>query len=193
MLLPGNHDRVDALRAAFRRRSPRQDGRADGVVEGEVRIVTLDSSRFPEPGGDLDADQLDWLEDVLSAAPTAPTIVALHHPPFATGIGHMDAMALSAAASADLEAVIARHPQVERVVCGHLHRSVIRRFGGTIAQVCPARPMRCSSTWPIGLQRGTTSRRRCSCTDGTPKRASSPTSRSSAITIPSPSATEWRG
>ncbi len=138
VLLPGNHDRVDALRAAFPSSVPERDGRADGVVEGEVRIVTLDSSRFPEPGGDLDADQLDWLEDVLSAAPTAPTIVALHHPPFATGITHMDAMALSASASAGLEEVVRRHPQVERVVCGHLHRSVTRRFGGTVVQVCPS-------------------------------------------------------
>jgi len=137
VLLPGNHDRVDALRAAFPSSVPQRDDRADGVVEGEVRLVALDSSRFPEPGGDLDADQLDWLEEVLSAAPTVPTIVALHHPPFATGIAHMDAMALAAAASDGLEAVIGRHPQVERVVCGHVHRSITRRFGGTIAQVCP--------------------------------------------------------
>ena len=37
----------------------------------------------------------------------------------------------------ELDRVIARHPQVERILCGHLHRTVFRRFAGTIATACP--------------------------------------------------------
>jgi 3',5'-cyclic-AMP phosphodiesterase len=37
-----------------------------------------------------------------------------------------------------LEEVIARHPQVERVISGHLHRAIVTRFGGTIASTCPS-------------------------------------------------------
>ena len=37
-----------------------------------------------------------------------------------------------------LAAVIRRHPQVERIVCGHLHRSIVRRFAGTVACTSPA-------------------------------------------------------
>jgi hypothetical protein len=29
-------------------------------------------------------------------------------------------------------------PQVERVLCGHLHRPIQARFGGTIASTCPS-------------------------------------------------------
>jgi hypothetical protein len=47
-------------------------------------------------------------------------------------------MALSAAASAALADVVGRHPQVERVLCGHLHRSITRRFAGTIVLTCPS-------------------------------------------------------
>ena len=65
-----------------------------------------------------------------------PTLVALHHPPFHTGIGHMDAQGLREPQA--LEAVIAKHGHVERVLCGHLHRSITHRFGGTIASTCPS-------------------------------------------------------
>ena len=34
--------------------------------------------------------------------------------------------------------MIRRHPQVERIVCGHLHRSIVRRFAGTVACTGPA-------------------------------------------------------
>ena len=37
-----------------------------------------------------------------------------------------------------LGAVIARHPQVERIVAGHVHSTMVRRFYGTIAMTCSA-------------------------------------------------------
>jgi 3',5'-cyclic-AMP phosphodiesterase len=37
-----------------------------------------------------------------------------------------------------LEPIIRRHPNVERILCGHLHRSIITRFGGTVAVTCPS-------------------------------------------------------
>jgi 3',5'-cyclic AMP phosphodiesterase CpdA len=60
----------------------------------------------------------------------------LHHAPFVTGLAHVDEVGMDG--SAALEQVIARHPQVERVLCGHVHRSTQIRFGGTIASSCPS-------------------------------------------------------
>ncbi len=34
--------------------------------------------------------------------------------------------------------VLARHPQVERIVCGHLHRLIETRFAGIPASTCPS-------------------------------------------------------
>ncbi|MGH6609350.1 MAG: phosphodiesterase, partial [Burkholderiaceae bacterium] len=76
-----------------------------------------------------------WLERTLAQS-KKPTVVALHHPPFITGIGHMDRISFDA--SKKLEAIIARHPHVERVIAGHLHRPITVRFGGTIASTCPS-------------------------------------------------------
>lgn len=37
----------------------------------------------------------------------------------------------------DLCRIIQRHPQVERITCGHIHRPITLRFGGSVATVCP--------------------------------------------------------
>lgn len=138
-LMPGNHDDPDALRAAFPHHAAgTTHPRCDELIETAVRLVLLDSSRGPAPGGWLDDAQLAWLEGVLDADQATPTVVALHHPPFATGIDHMDAMALDDHSAAALAAIIGRHRHVERVLCGHIHRSITTRFAGTIAMTVPS-------------------------------------------------------
>src|SRR5690606_9046577 len=57
-------------------------------------------------------------------------------PPFRTLIGHMDKIGLMEGA-AELEALLRRYSNVERVLCGHLHRAIDVRFGGTLASTCP--------------------------------------------------------
>jgi 3',5'-cyclic AMP phosphodiesterase CpdA len=134
-LAVGNHDDRDGLRAAFPEHAhlAGEDGFVQYVVDDfTVRLVVLDTLIPGAPGGRLCADRLRWLDATLAAS-KRPTIVAQHHPPLATGLTIMDAMALEDPAAE--EAVIARHPQVERVICGHYHRNIQARFGGTIASV----------------------------------------------------------
>jgi 3',5'-cyclic-AMP phosphodiesterase len=139
VVLPGNHDHRGNLLAAFPDLAPRHGrDRLDGSRDGPVRLVWLDTLRPGEAGGRLDGEQLEWLDAVLAAQPAAPTVVALHHPPFVTGIAHMDAMGLQPGDATALGVVVGRHPQVERVVCGHLHRSITRRWAGTVAMTVPS-------------------------------------------------------
>jgi 3',5'-cyclic AMP phosphodiesterase CpdA len=138
-LLPGNHDERAALRAAFpEHRYLRQwDPFIQYAIdEHAVRIVALDSVIPLQGGGTLCDERLAWLDRALAARPDAPTLVAMHHPPFVSGIGHMDKVGFDRADA--LAAVIARHPQVERVVAGHLHRPITVRFAGTVASTCPS-------------------------------------------------------
>jgi 3',5'-cyclic AMP phosphodiesterase CpdA len=138
-LLPGNHDDRGRLRAAFPEHTYLGTGPTiDFTVAGPVRLLALDSLVPGAPGGHLVRRQLDWLDRELSAMPDRPAIVAVHHPPFATGIVHMDRMALDDLSSAQLAEVVARHPHVERVVCGHVHRTISRRFAGTVAATVPS-------------------------------------------------------
>ena len=138
-LIPGNHDERGALRAAFPEHRYLQQVEPFvqyAIDEWPVRIVALDTVIPGASGGELCATRLAWLDRTLAASPTKPTVVIMHHPPFATWIGHMDKIGL--ADSRGLAEVITRHPQVERVLCGHLHRAIQARFAGTIASTCPS-------------------------------------------------------
>lgn len=138
-LVAGNHDEREALRRNFpahsylRQWAPFVQYAIDAHA---LRIVALDTVIPGQGGGLVCAERLDWLDRTLSQAPEQPTVILMHHPPFVTGIGHMDRVGLDS--SDALEAVVRRHPQVERVMCGHLHRSIQARFGGTVASTCPS-------------------------------------------------------
>ena len=135
--IPGNHDDRDLIRAVFpeiQALSP--DGSLCYAIEDfPVRLIALDSSVDGKPYGRLGERQLAWLAATLDAERQKPTLVMVHHPPFKTGIGHMDWSMLRD--SNALAGVIAKRPQVERVLCGHVHRAVQKRFAGTVAQIGP--------------------------------------------------------
>jgi Icc protein len=137
-VIAGNHDSRAPLREAFR-----ADGYlpTDGflhytVEDYPLRLVALDTSIPGENGGTLCEERLGWLDATLAAAPDRPTLVLMHHPPFATGITFMDGAGLANIAA--LADIVARHGQIERITCGHLHRSIDRRFAGTVAGTAPS-------------------------------------------------------
>ena len=147
-VIPGNHDAREPLRAAFRDDGYLPDeGFIQYVVEDyPLRLIALDTHIPGENGGLLCADRLAWLDRTLAAAPDRPTLLMMHHPPFLTGIERMDKSGLDNAGA--FAEVVARHPQIERVLCGHLHRAIDRRFAGTVAGTAPstAHQMRLSLT-----------------------------------------------
>ncbi|WP_119421575.1 phosphodiesterase [Desertibaculum subflavum] len=137
-LIPGNHDDRDAMRAVFPdHRYLGSEGFIQYAVENlPIRLLALDTLIPGKGGGELCDERLAWLDRTLSAAPERPTIVFLHHPPFRSHIPGMDQFGL--AGTVGLNAVIRRHAQVERLLCGHLHRPIEVRFAGTIASTCPS-------------------------------------------------------
>ena len=135
--IPGNHDDRALIRAVF----PNIEALSPSgplcyaIDQGSLRLIALDSSVDGKPYGELGEMQREWLSRTLNADSEKPVLVMLHHPPFRTGIGHMDwSMLRDADALAD---IIGEHEHVERVLCGHAHRAVQARFAGTIAQIAP--------------------------------------------------------
>ncbi len=137
-LMPGNHDDRDELRRSFPahhylgREGPVQYS----VPVGGLRLLALDSTVPRHSHGMLDAGRLAWLEAELEVHRGTPVVLAMHHAPFRTLINGMDDIGLQEGAT-ELEALVRRHANVERVICGHLHRAIEVRFGGTIASTSP--------------------------------------------------------
>lgn len=140
--MPGNHDRTGALREAFRAfpgfaAAPLPDKACTAHRIAGSTVIALDTSVDKvEEGvhhGELGADQLAWLDETLRTA--GPTLIAMHHPPFAVGIGFMDQIPLT---DADAFArVVSKHDNVTRIVCGHVHRTIVGEVGSVPAIAIP--------------------------------------------------------
>lgn len=137
-LIPGNHDDRAAMRRVFADHAylPREGFIQYVIDAGPVRLIALDTLLPGSGGGLMDGERIAWLDARLGEARSKPTLIFMHHPPFKTGIAYMDSIGLDGADN--LAQVVRRHPQVERVVCGHLHRSIQSRWAGTVASTAPS-------------------------------------------------------
>ncbi len=98
---------------------------------GPLRLILIDSAT--EVFSQVDAE---WLDAQLRMHPNKPTVVAIHHPPFETGIWWMDCVGMT---GGDVfEAVVRQHPQVIKVLCGHAHRLIQTNWGACSIWVCPS-------------------------------------------------------
>ena len=136
-VMPGNHDCREPMRAIFPKQPFAQMAALNQIRRvGDIDIIALDSSVTGKPHGELDPATLAWLDKALSVDPSRPAIIFLHHPPFKTGIWHMDSQNLCNAD--DLATIVRQYPQVALVAAGHVHRATFTRFAGTLASICPA-------------------------------------------------------
>jgi 3',5'-cyclic AMP phosphodiesterase CpdA len=146
LVIPGNHDDRETFRAAFsdHRYLPEQGPLHYCVDDYAVRIVALDSCVPGKHHGHIEAEGLSWLSSRLEQARDKPTLLMMHHPPFVSGIPYMDKYRYIDAGP--LEEVVERFPQVQILLCGHVHRSMLRRWAGTVVCTGP------STTTQIDLQ-----------------------------------------
>ncbi len=131
-------DWSDALRRHFE--FPTNDGdRLNYAVRlGPVRLIALDTKCPGRDGGQLGSEQLTWLDRVLSEDAATPTLVAMHHPPLVTGIPAMDAIGIAAGERVALGEILSRHPQVQVIAAGHVHRTIVGRLGATTVLAMPS-------------------------------------------------------
>lgn len=136
LAIPGNHDLRDPMRAAFADLDLFADnGRLNWIKDiGPLRLVGIDTLVEGSGGGVIDQETADFLGKALAF--DGPILLAMHHPPFASGIRFMDDIGL---AGNDLLAqCLAASPAEIRIICGHLHMMSAGMIAGATAIVCPS-------------------------------------------------------
>lgn len=140
-LVPGNRDRRDVLRHALDHLAylPRNGEFLHYVIENyPIRLIALDSVHTGERKGFFCRQRLAWLEETLAREPNRPTLLFFHHPPFdipwldyVGGYRHPEE-------AEDLARLVSCHPQVVRLLCGHVHCLHREELGGAVATTMPS-------------------------------------------------------
>lgn len=133
----GNHDSRDPFLRFFPE-VPQASGFVQYAIEEHpVRVLMLDTLEIGRHGGGFCDQRASWLQERLSEKPDRPTLLALHHPPLATGLSWM-----TQNPKADwverLRGIVAAHGNIVGMITGHLHRPVATLWAGKPLIVCPS-------------------------------------------------------
>jgi len=135
-LIPGNHDDRGLIRQAFADLAclPQEGDFLHYTVEDlPLRLIALDSHVPGQVGGRLCAARLAWLEARLAEAPERPVLILIHHPPMESGIPAFDAEPLQGTVA--FGELVARHPNILAIACGHVHRNIVAPWRGSLVTV----------------------------------------------------------
>jgi 3',5'-cyclic-AMP phosphodiesterase len=136
-VLPGNHDDRSVMAEHFPGGSGEEPW-SYAVVLGPLRLVACDTTMPGQDAGSLDGGRLEWLRDALEHERELPTVLAMHHPPISIGVGALDEIGLPGEDRVALGRLLGEHPQVARVVTGHVHTATLGSIGGREVFTCPS-------------------------------------------------------
>lgn len=147
-MILGNHD----IRANFLEVFPERKDEGTTFVQfcvehADIRIIGLDTLIEGEVKGGLCGERLSYLRERLTKCPELPTIIMLHHQPFLLNGGVYDDIGLKEGVE-EFGEIVASNPQIVRVFCGHLHRSLDCLWKGTLVSVTPS--VVSSAILPVG-------------------------------------------
>jgi Icc protein len=146
LAVPGNHDIRDEMLRKLPQCVQQQSGGHLSFVHDElpVRIIGLDTIIPGDVHGEICERRLAWLHDVLPKS-NKPTMIAMHHPPFLTGLVAMDNYGIIRGLP-EFKAIIAEHSKtICAIVCGHAHRMIAGNISGVPVLLAP------SSAFPFEL------------------------------------------
>ena len=132
---PGNHDVRGPYRKALLRETGSDEPANRAYEISGVLFLMADSSVPGRNEGLLDDATLEWLDDRLGTHPDLPAFVCFHHPPVLLGMPFVDSIRQFGADR--LAAVVAKHPQIVALLCGHAHTPAVSMFAGRPLLVAP--------------------------------------------------------
>ncbi|GAB3575395.1 metallophosphoesterase [Amycolatopsis endophytica] len=149
---PGNHDRRPAYRSVLLGEAE-SAGPVDRTGHAAGAVFAMCDSSIPGSGaGHLADETLEWLDGVLTEEAGRPAFVAFHHPPVVLHHPLLDEIRQHEARR--LAEVIARHPDVVALFCGHAHTPAVSTFAGRPLVVAPGVVSTLSLPWEPGGDAG---------------------------------------
>lgn len=140
-LLPGNHDSAAYMEAILHDESKLHVLRDAQLDVSGYRLVALDTNG---PGDahapSLRDEQIVFFAEALEASADAPTIVAMHHSPIATGVPWLDDHMRIQNGDQIQRILRAHREKLAGVFHGHIHQQTVNHDDGVLYVCCP-------STW----------------------------------------------
>ena len=132
--IPGNHDFQPKM-VEFLTKENVNTGKH--ILLGEHwQILLLDSQVQGVPHGQLEAEELAWLQAKLAAYPQRYTLVVLHHHLLSTGSRWLDQHNLRN--PHELAGILAPFPRVKAILYGHIHQQVDSTWHGYHVMATPS-------------------------------------------------------
>jgi len=141
-LVPGNHDDRGVLWDVFGGGAipARTDGFINYVINRfDLRIIALDSVAQGQSGGAFCDKRAAWLRAALDEGGNQPTVIFMHHPPLKCGVPETDQDGFEGVDT--LGAIVAAYPNIQRILCGHIHLLTHACWNGTVVTTAPSMGM----------------------------------------------------
>ena len=132
---PGNHDDVDIINKVFDMNWKKDKVDYSFDLNG-WSINVIDTSVYPDVGGELSDEQLKNLEKSLNQNKSKPTIVFMHHHPISINSKWLDNYILKNPEK--FINIVKSNPQVKAVLFGHIHQVFEKSIDGTFYGSAPA-------------------------------------------------------
>lgn len=136
--IPGNHDRREAMRSAFKNLPfmPSKGFIHYAVDDYPIRFIGLDTLVEGEDFGCLCDERFSWLDETLKQDTKKPTLLFMHHPPIQIGMELFDQMKCKAPKA--FETLISKQTNIMGIVTGHYHHLCVSTFGNKLCFLAPS-------------------------------------------------------
>ena len=128
----GNHDRRVPFRQVVLGEEAADETQRfyHSAVFNGMRVIMLDSKVPNAVHGELDAQQLSWLEEELRKPAPLGNLIAVHHPPVFSIVEPLNEHCLR---NPDALAQVIKDHNVHAILSGHIHYPHITSFHGTLS------------------------------------------------------------
>ncbi len=135
----GNHDDPQALCDYFPNLPHENKHRIDyDFIHDDYHFIVLDSFGHVQPAGEIEPEQLIWLQKKLEQSNSASIVIVVHHLPVWTGNGWLDARMRIINGDELFDVLQPYQSRIRVLLFGHIHVPSTHWYRGILCSSAPA-------------------------------------------------------